>query len=335
MSDSITTVSELEKLIGRTPGPRDLKVIDHLDEQALRWISISNCLFVCLFDEKEGIFATIGGGKPGFIRAETNHLIVPLNAIDHPENLQQGKGWGSLFLVPTLNETLRVNGVIESVEKDTVTVKVVECYLHCAKALMRSNFWQPTTTMESVSDTDSFLATTTFMVVASSDELAQADISPKGDFAGKLLCQYAQSVWYPERPGNRRVDGYRNMLRQPKIEILALIPGDTTVLRLSGSANLSINENIRKDFAVKNKIPTMVTEVHSQTMTIEHSPALKRAELWPAKAPGIEIKGADIFKAHIKLSKLEGIQAKLAKKAVTIPGAFEKALEIDYQKNQY
>lgn len=335
MSDLITTVSRLEKIIGVTPGPRDLKVIDHLDENALRWISVATCFFACLYDRKEGVFASIGGGEPGFVAADAGCLKIPVDAMDHPERVQVGKGWGSLFLVPTMKETLRVNGVVESLEDGVASVKVIECFLHCAKALMRSNFWLPTATQEAAMDAPSFLAATTFMLVASSDSDGYADISPKGDVAGKLLRAVGESVWYPERPGNRRVDGYRNMLSQPQIDILAMIPGDTSVLRLSGTTRLFTDKAMRQDFAVDNKLPSMVTEVQSAAITIEQSPALKRANLWPAEAPSIAFKGADIFKAHIKLSKMNGIGAKIAKKAVEIPGAFEKALEFDYKNNQY
>lgn len=335
MSDRITSISKLEKVIGTTPGPRDLKVIDHLDENALLWISESTCFFACIFDKQLGVFTTIGGGQPGFVSADAGYLNIPTDYCDHAEQLQAGRDWGSLFLVPTLNETLRVNGMIESVAEGIARIKVLECFLHCAKALMRSNFWLPTSMDEKAIDAKPFLAKTIFMLVASSDKDGHADISPKGDVAGKLLRDYGESVWYPERPGNRRVDGYRNILSQPRIEILALIPGDTTILRLSGSARLSTDKAIRQDFAVNDKMPVMATEIHSHVMAIEQSSALKRAQLWPAEAPPITLNGADIFKAHIKLSKMKGIGAQLAKKAIDIPGAFEKALEIDYKINQY
>lgn len=335
MSHSITTITELENCIGKTSGPKDLKVIDHLDEHALRWISVSTCMFVSLADTQGEVFATIGGGAPGFVRTGATHLKIPLNLLDHPESLQPGKGWGALFLVPTLKESLRVNGVIESVEEDTAIVKVMECYLHCAKAFMRSNFWQPTTCVDSVDAPEAFFALTNFMLVASSDKFGQADMSPKGDPAEKLLFEYDQSVWYAERPGNRRADGHRNVLSQPKIAVLAIIPGYTKILRLSGSAQLSTDKDIRKEFTVQNKIPSLVTQVLSQTMEIEESSALKRANLWPAEPPRIELNAAEIFKTHIKLSKIQGTQAELAKTAVTTPGVFEKRLELDYAKNMY
>ncbi len=70
-------------------------------------------------------------------------------------------------------------------------------------------------------------------------------------------------------------------------------------------------------------------------VSLETSEALQRAKLWPATAPTLAFKAADIWKSHVKLSKSKGVQAKIAKAAVSVPGALQKGLDFDYEKNLY
>jgi hypothetical protein len=79
----------------------------------------------------------------------------------------------------------------------------------------------------------------------------------------------------------------------------------------------------------------LVVQIDPEKMSVEISRALQRAELWPATPPELEFKAADIWKDHVKLSKLKGVQAKIAKAAVSVPGALQKGLDFDYEKNLY
>ena len=335
-SHQIRSIESLEQRVGKTPGPRDLKVIDHLDKNALNWISVSSCMFVSMADhEKSEVRASIGGGAAGFVKTDSNYLHIPLDMMDNHEKIVEGLGWGALFLVPTLKESLRVNGVVESISNQTVSVKVSECYLHCAKAFMRSNFWEEQALSSTVNSPADFCDLASFMLVATSNEQARADLSPKGDPAGKLLCLREDGVWYPDRPGNRRVDSFRNVLSQPNIEIMTLIPGSTQVLRASGTAVLQVNDEIQNYFSVQNKIPTLVVQIDPKEVSLETSLALQRAKLWPAVSPELVFKAADIWRDHVKLSKLKGVQAKIAKAAVSVPGVLQKGLDLDYEKNLY
>lgn len=332
----IRSIKSLEELVGKTPGPRDLKVIDHLDKNALNWISVSPCMFVSMADYKKGeVRASIGGGAAGFVKADSNHLHIPLELMDNYEHIVEGLGWGALFLVPTLKESLRVNGVIESVSDQTVCVKVSECYLHCAKAFMRSNFWQEQAPSSPVTSPEEFCNLSSFMLVATSNQQAEADLSPKGDPAGKLLHLRQSGIWYPDRPGNRRVDSFRNVLMQPGIEMMALIPGSNQFLRVAGIAVLQVNDEIQNYFSVKNKVPKLVVHVEPKEVSLETSQALERAKIWSAVAPELVFKAADIWRDHVKLSKLKGVQAKIAKTAVSVPGVLQKGLDLDYEKNLY
>jgi hypothetical protein len=324
----------LEACIGKVPGPRDLKVIDYLDEGALRWIAASPFLFAA-FGEINALDITVGGGEPGFVKAlDATHLKLPIEALDGPQLARVGQGFGSLFLTPNIGETLRVNGRVQAVTADAVEIIVEECYLHCAKALIRSGFWKAAPQADAPSDVTDFLAASQLMALATINARGQADISPKGDPSGSMLRLQDNSVWFPDRPGNRRVDSFRNILEQPRVAAAALIPGATRIVELSGVARLTTDAALCASFAVESKSPRIVARIEQPSLSIRDSDALVRARLWPAVSRAEGIDPAAIFAAHVKHSKAGGMQAKLMR-AVLTPGLMEKGLQRDYKRNLY
>ena len=334
--NEITTIKALEQCVGKTPGPRDLKVIDFLDERALNWLSHSPCLFVSLAGKAgDSVQVLIAAGEAGFIKGNAHNLVIPLKSIDHPEGINQGDGWGSLFVVPSLKESLRVNGTVSSVSDSEVTIEVSECYLHCAKAFMRSELWKDFDETVTVNSEQEFCALTRFMLVATSDDQLRADLSPKGAPPGKLLHIGDDFAWYSDRPGNRRVDGFRNILTQPKIEILALMAGSSQLLRLRGKAVLFSEHPQKSYFSVNKKDPHLVVKIETESIELGMSSALERAKLWPPAPVDMKYKASEIWQAHMKLSKVKGLEATLAKTAISVPGVLEKGLDWDYKNNLY
>jgi uncharacterized protein len=83
-----------------------------------------------------------------------------------------------------------------------------------------------------------WLAASPFCLIATADAHGRCDVSPKGDPAGFTLVLDDATLAIPERPGNRRVDGFRNVLANPHVGLLYLIPGRTDTLRINGRARL-------------------------------------------------------------------------------------------------
>ncbi len=338
MNHFIQDEATLQACVGKLPGPRDLKVIDHLDSHAIRWIAESPFLFITVADAQvANVQITAAGAYKGVVRViSSGFLDIPLAFVDRPDILQAGHAFGSLFLLPGLDETLRVNGVIHAVEQGWVRISVKECYLHCAKAFMRSDFWQtPASDNPVPADPADFLQQSRFMVLATVDRQLNADVSPKGDPAGKLLIEQEGDICFADRPGNRRIDSFRNILQQPKVAIIAMITGSNHILRVQGTARMSTAPDLLAAFSVQDKAPHLVSCVQPLSMTIEQSRAFERAELWAGQVAPQDIHAADIFKAHVKLNKSEGVMAKVARAAISIPGLMEKGLENDYKKNMY
>lgn len=336
VSTLVTDLDTLQGHVGRLPGPRDLKVIDFLDDHALRWLVASPFMFAT-FGDANGLAVTAGGGEAGFLRVtDPGYIQVPMALLDDPHLAREGQGFGSLFLVPGVEETLRINGRVRGIADGHIGIAVEECYLHCAKAFMRSGFWtaQPLDSNTTL-DAATFVEHSRFMALATIDKEGRADVSPKGDPAGSLLKSHQDAVWYPDRPGNRRVDSFRNILTQPRIAALAVIPGSLEVMHVTGTASVSTDETVRASFAVNEKTPKLVTRIERTELNIRRSEALSRARLWPTVQTVTDIDTAEIFKAHIKLSRVSGVEATIARASVSIPGLMRKGLEHDYKKNLY
>lgn|SRR3990167_5881976 len=340
MSDDIVDIEGLEACLGKTPGGVNMKVIDHLDHEALRWLALSPLTFV-VFGDDAGPNITIAGGVPGFATAvDASRLQLPLASLDAPHLAGPGVGFGALFLVPGVGETLRVNGRVAALTDATVDLVIDECLLHCAKALIRSAFWQaapapPRKQLQEWSAPD-FFAACRFMVVGTIDANGRADVSPKGDPAGLLLQLQSSpegqdALWYADRPGNRRADSFRNLLSNPHVALLAMIPGENAVTVASGVARLSGDASVCASFTVDDKVPRLVTGIMAPAIEHYQSGALTRANLWPAAPAPIDIDPAAIFAAHVT----RGLQAALLRAAVSVPGMMASALRRDYRKNLY
>ena len=106
------------------------------------------------------------------------------------------------------------------------------------------------------------------------------DCSPKGDAPGFVRILDDKTLAIPDRPGNNRLDGYRNILSDPRIALLFLIPGIGETLRVNGRAAISIDPELMQSFAVNGKLPRSVLIVSIETIFFHCSKAIVRSKLW-------------------------------------------------------
>ena len=132
-----------------------------------------------------------------------------------------------------------------------------------------------------LSDVDvAWLTASPFCVVATAAE-AGCDASPKGDPAGQLVHVIDErTIAIAERPGNRRVDGYRNVLTNPFVGLLFLIPGRGDTLRVNGRARLVSDAPFFDDLVVRGHRPLLALVVEIQELFHHCSKAFLRSQLW-------------------------------------------------------
>jgi uncharacterized protein len=151
------------------PSERALrKQLDHIDPRCRRFIGLSPFVVMATAGADGRLDATPRGGDPGFVAvADERTLLLPdrpgNNRLDSLTNLTEHPEIGLLFMIPGVDETLRVNGGVELCTDAEVAepfrvgrrapavvlrITVREAYLHCAKALMRSQLWDPEAQVE-------------------------------------------------------------------------------------------------------------------------------------------------------------------------------------------
>jgi uncharacterized protein len=106
------------------------------------------------------------------------------------------------------------------------------------------------------------------------------DCSPKGDAPGFVRILDEKTLAIPDRPGNNRIDSFRNIMRDPRIALLFLIPGIGETLRVNGRASISIDPDLMQSFAVGGKLPRSILIVHIESIYFHCSKAIVRSKLW-------------------------------------------------------
>jgi PPOX class probable FMN-dependent enzyme len=144
-----------------------------------------------------------------------------------------------------------------------------------------------------------------FIVMASATPDGYPDISPKGDPAGFVRVLDEHYLAIPDRPGNRRVDTFRNILENPYLAILFLIPGKGETLRVTGETRIVRDRPLRESMAVDGRVPEFAIVMHVERVLIHCPKCVVRAKLWqPEKWPDSS-KTAGIAEAMIAHAKLD------------------------------
>ncbi|MFE6614804.1 MSMEG_1061 family FMN-dependent PPOX-type flavoprotein [Amycolatopsis sp. NPDC057786] len=133
-----------------------------------------------------------------------------------------------------------------------------------------------------------WLAESPFVLIATSAADGTCDVSPKGDPAGFTLVLDDTRIAIPERPGNRRADGFRNVLSNPHVGLIYLIPGRGDTLRINGRARLVREAPFFDDMIVKGNRPKLALVVDIDEIFHHCQKAFMRSNLWSPEswAPG-------------------------------------------------
>lgn len=125
-----------------------------------------------------------------------------------------------------------------------------------------------------------WLAASPFCLVATSSADGTCDVSPKGDPPGFALVLDETTIAIPERPGNKRADGYRNLLANPHVGLIFVIPGRKETLRINGRARLIRDAPFFDDMIVKGHRPRLALLVEIEQIFFHCMKSFMRARLW-------------------------------------------------------
>ena len=154
-----------------------------------------------------------------------------------------------------------------------------------------------------------------FVLIASSDASGRMDVSPKGDPPGFVQVLDDETLAIPDRPGNRRADTFENVLQNPGVGLIFLIPGKLETLRVNGRARIVRDTALRERMAVKGKPPDLAMVVAVEQAFIHCGKCMIRSRLWEKDSwpDGTALPSqAQCLVAHGKLEEsIEDVQASI------------------------
>jgi hypothetical protein len=134
-----------------------------------------------------------------------------------------------------------------------------------------------------------YVAKSPFVIVASADAAGGIDVSPKGDPPGFVQVLDDSTLAIPERPGNRRADTFSNVLQNPRVALIFLVPGKRETLRVSGTAKIVRDQWLRDRMAIAGKAPLLALVVAVEEASIHCAKCVVRSRLWdPRHWPALD-----------------------------------------------
>jgi PPOX class probable FMN-dependent enzyme len=159
-----------------------------------------------------------------------------------------------------------------------------------------------------------WLAASPFCLVATANADGSCDVSPKGDPPGFVRVLDDRTIVIPERVGNRRVDGFRNILTNPHVGLLHVIPGRDDTLRINGSARIVRNAPFMDDMTIAGRRPQLALLVDVEEVFYHCSRAFLRSAFWSGDfsrggaVPSRAEIAAVLDQPFLPLSAAEGLQ---------------------------
>lgn len=127
---------------------------------------------------------------------------------------------------------------------------------------------------------EKFISLSPFVIISTVGSNGLLDASPRGESAGFVKILDDQTIAIPDRPGNNRLDSLTNILENPQIGILVLIPGFKECLRINGSAKIVTDKELIEQFDHNGKLPISVIVISTQEVYFHCAKAITRAKLW-------------------------------------------------------
>lgn len=155
-----------------------------------------------------------------------------------------------------------------------------------------------------------WLAASPLGFVATTDADGRVDVTPKGDPPGFVHVLDDTTIAVPERPGNKRMDGYLNVLQRPHVGTLFVIPGRGDTLRINGTARVLADAGYFDAMAVKGKRPVLALEIAIEEVFFHCAKAFLRSDAWkpetwdPTAVPSVA-QLAKTFKPDLSQAELD------------------------------
>ncbi|MEM7171011.1 MAG: pyridoxamine 5'-phosphate oxidase family protein [Pseudomonadota bacterium] len=161
-----------------------------------------------------------------------------------------------------------------------------------------------------------FIAASPFLVIGSSQASGPADVSPRGEAPGFVAVLDDCRLLIPDRPGNRKLDTFSNILENPHVALIFFIPGMNETLRVNGRARLTTDQELLAPLSAQGKAPLAGIIVEVEEAFLHCAKALMRSHLWD---PGRHIERRTFPTLGTMIAdQVEGIDAEDADKGIDL-----------------
>jgi PPOX class probable FMN-dependent enzyme len=129
-----------------------------------------------------------------------------------------------------------------------------------------------------------FIAASPFIMLATANARGEPDVSPKGDPAGFVKILDERTMAIPDRPGNNRIDSFRNIVENPSVAVIFVVPGVRHTLRVCGKGQIVRDPELRAAMAINGKAPGHVLVVSVERALFHCPKCMIRSHLWDPEA---------------------------------------------------
>jgi PPOX class probable FMN-dependent enzyme len=169
-----------------------------------------------------------------------------------------------------------------------------------------------------------FIAKSPFLLISTADSIGKCDVSPRGDSTGFVQVVDDKHLLIPDRPGNKKIDSLRNILSNPEIGLVFLIPGLGETLRINGHAFITKDNELLKTMAVNGIVPLLGIVVAVEECFLHCAKAFRRSGLWEPESWLHKSKLPSASKILSDHAKLDGMTAEVI--AVRLEEGYSKRL---------
>jgi PPOX class probable FMN-dependent enzyme len=157
--------------------------------------------------------------------------------------------------------------------------------------------------------------------LGTSDAAGRHDVTPRGGPPGQVAVLDDRRLAIPDWPGNNRLDALTNMLERPKIGLLFMIPGIDETLRVNGSVEIRVDEDLLRRFETNGKLPRSVLVIAVEEAYLQCAKALMRSKLW---SPEVQVERrvlpsiSEMIKDQLSLDTPAATQAEVTERYAKI-----------------
>lgn len=176
--------------------------------------------------------------------------------------------------------------------------------------------------------TRAFIARSPFLCISTQSSDGRADVSPRGDPKGFVKALDDKTLLIPDRPGNNRLDTLSNILANPAVGLLFMVPGFDDTLRVNGTAQISRDPNLLAMMKIQDRQPLVAIVVSIREVFLHCAKAFRRSRLWDAS----------LHQDRREMPSLPVILRDQTSRPLSDPDEIEKveaALEQSYRRSMY